>query len=95
MRKASKPTVSVRPKSGPCWGTCATTRYPTRDQVMFLLSIEFIPIKSLAATGSNAPGNYAGHSRVPSPDHGPLLPQANPILHDTAALDTTVDVLDP
>jgi hypothetical protein len=31
---------------------------------------EFIPIKSLAATGSDAPGNYAGHSRVPSPSHG-------------------------
>jgi hypothetical protein len=25
----------------------------------------------------------------------PLLPQTDPVLHDTAALDTTVDVLDP
>ena len=29
---------------------------------------EFISIKSLAATGSNAPGSCVGHSRVPSPD---------------------------
>src|SRR5882724_8180225 len=29
-------------------------------------------LKSLAATGSNAPGSCAGHSRVPSPDHGRL-----------------------
>jgi hypothetical protein len=33
---------------------------------------EFIPIKPLAATGSSAPGSCAGHSRVPSPDHGYL-----------------------
>src|SRR6266705_2658616 len=33
-------------------------------------SIEFIPIKPLVATGSGAPGSCAGHSRVPSPDHG-------------------------
>jgi len=32
--------------------------------------IEFIPIKSLAAMGSGAPGSYVRHSRVPSPDHG-------------------------
>ena len=31
---------------------------------------EFIPIKSLAATESGALESYAGHSRVPSPDHG-------------------------
>ena len=31
---------------------------------------EFIPIKSLAATGSGGPGSYAGHSRVPSRDRG-------------------------
>ncbi len=30
---------------------------------------EFIPIKSSVAMGSGAPGSYAGHSRVPSPDH--------------------------
>jgi hypothetical protein len=35
--------------------------------------IEFIPIKPLAATGSSAPGSWAGHSRVPSPDRGRLL----------------------
>ena len=33
-------------------------------------AVEFIPIKSLAAKGSGAPGNCAGHSRVPSPDRG-------------------------
>src|SRR5215510_7620915 len=36
-------------------------------------SVEFIPIKSLVATGSSAPGSCAGHSRVPSPDRGRLL----------------------
>src|SRR5215813_9624606 len=35
--------------------------------------LEFIPIKSLAATGSGAPGSCAGHSTVPSPHHGRLL----------------------
>jgi len=34
------------------------------------LALEFIPIKSSAATGSGAPGSCAGHSRVPSPDRG-------------------------
>ncbi len=34
--------------------------------------VEFIPIKPLVATGSSAPGSCAGHSRVPSPDHGLL-----------------------
>jgi hypothetical protein len=56
--------------------------------------VEFIPLKPLAATGSSAPGRCAGHSRVPSPDHGPLLPQAESVLHDAAAPDTPVDVLD-
>src|SRR5215831_16437413 len=32
--------------------------------------IEFIPIKSWVTKGAGAPGNCAGHSRVPSPDHG-------------------------
>jgi hypothetical protein len=32
--------------------------------------LEFIPIKPLAAKGSSAPGSCAGHSSVPSPDHG-------------------------
>ncbi len=35
-------------------------------------TFEFIPIKSLAATDSSVPGSCAGHSRVPSPDHGCL-----------------------
>jgi hypothetical protein len=34
---------------------------------------EFIPITPSAATGSGAPGNYAGHNRVPSPDRGYLF----------------------
>ena len=55
---------------------------------------EFIPLKPLAATGSSAPSRCAGHSRVPSPDHRPLLPQAESVLHDAAAPDTPVDVLD-
>src|SRR6266849_9825284 len=33
-------------------------------------TFEFIPIKPSAATGSDVPGNYAGHSRVPSRDNG-------------------------
>ena len=33
-------------------------------------SVEFIPIKPLAATGSGGPGSYAGHSRFPSRHHG-------------------------
>ena len=33
-------------------------------------SIEFIPIKLLAAMDSSAPGSCAGHNRVPSPDRG-------------------------
>jgi RNA-directed DNA polymerase len=35
-------------------------------------AFEFIPIKSSVSKGSGAPGNCAGHSRVPSPDHGLL-----------------------
>src|SRR5262249_42725291 len=37
-----------------------------------LISPEFIPINSLPPMDSSAPGSYAGHSRVPSRDHGPL-----------------------
>ena len=33
-------------------------------------TVEFIPIKPLAATDSSAPGSCAGHNRVPSPDRG-------------------------
>ena len=33
-------------------------------------TLEFIPIKPLAATGSGGPGSYAGHSRFPSRHHG-------------------------
>jgi hypothetical protein len=35
---------------------------------MYRYAAEFIPIKSWAATGSDAPGNCAAHSRFPSPD---------------------------
>ena len=33
-------------------------------------TLEFIPIKSLAAKGSDEHGSYAGHNRVPSRHHG-------------------------
>jgi hypothetical protein len=38
--------------------------------LMGTYSIEFIPIKSWVARGSGAPGNGAGHNRVPSRDRG-------------------------
>src|SRR5215813_9928388 len=44
-----------------------------RSCTCWLRIIEFIPIKSLAAMASGAPGSCAGHSTVPSPDHGRLL----------------------
>jgi hypothetical protein len=49
-------------------------RVPYLERVLTLnlssinFMIEFIPIKSLAAKGSDAPGSYAGHSRFPSQD---------------------------
>jgi hypothetical protein len=46
--------------------TCKV-RGRTGDQVN---RVEFIPIKPLAATGSDGLGSYAGHSRVPSRDRG-------------------------
>jgi DNA-binding transcriptional MocR family regulator len=49
----------IRPKALYCTSRQSTTR-----------ALEFIPIKPLAATGSGAPGNYAGHSRFPSRHHG-------------------------
>src|SRR5262249_20983294 len=55
----SEPHVGLPPKRG------KRGRPPTRLQVL-----EFIPIKSLAATGSDAPGSCAGHSTVPSRDRG-------------------------
>ena len=58
-------------------------------------SIEFIPIKPSVARASGAPGSYAGHSRVPSPDRGHPLPQADAVFDDATALDTAVDMLDP
>src|SRR5215467_689218 len=38
------------------------------DWHFVLKVIEFIPIKSLVAMGSDEPGSYVGHSRVPSRD---------------------------
>ena len=52
---------------------------------------EFIPIRSLAARAPDAPGNYAMHSRFPSPGHG--CPAS--IFDDATALDTTIDMLNP
>jgi hypothetical protein len=43
-------------------GNKGTTAAPTAAVV---LSFEFIPIKSSAAMGSDAPGSYGVHSRVP------------------------------
>jgi hypothetical protein len=54
---------------------------------------EFIPIKSLAATGSGGLGSYAGHSRFPSRHHG--HPASTGGFDDAATLDTAVDMLDP
>ena len=36
-----------------------------------------------------------GTAEFPHQITDPLLPQAHPVLHDTAALDTTVHMLDP
>jgi prepilin-type processing-associated H-X9-DG protein len=55
--------------------------------------VEFIPIRSLAARDPDAPGNYAMHSRFPSPDHGCPASTAESDLNDATALDTTIDVL--
>src|SRR5262249_9949934 len=43
---------------------------PNRCYAELNSSLEFIPIKSLAATGSDEHGSYAAHSRFPSPDRG-------------------------
>src|SRR3954451_17399507 len=56
-------------------------------------TIKFIPIKSLAATGSGGPGSYAGHSRFPSRHHG--RPASTGGFDDATALDAAVDMLDP
>src|SRR6058998_2170070 len=47
------------------WALADFSGYVAADE------LEFISIKSLAATGSNAPGSCAGHSSVPSPARGP------------------------
>ena len=46
---------------------CGGTTAPGGETRM----VEFILIKSWAARGAGAPGNCAGHSRIPSPDRGP------------------------
>jgi len=48
-------------------------------------STEFIPIKSLAATGSDAPGKYAGTAACHHQVTDALLPQAQPVLHDATS----------
>ena len=60
---------------------------------MGVLSLEFIPIKPLAATGSSGPGSYAGHSRFPS--RHPGRPASTGGFDDATAFDTAVDMLDP
>src|SRR3954462_10302836 len=57
------------------------------------VTIEFIPIKPLAATGSGGPRSYAGHSRFPL--RHPGRPASTGGFDDATALDTAVDMLDP
>ena len=57
--------------------------------------IEFIPINPSTATGSGAPGSYAGHSRVPSRHRGRPASRGDPVFDNATALDTAVHVLDP
>ena len=58
-------------------------------------SIEFIPIKSLAATAQTHPEIMQGAAEFHHQVTDALLPQANPVFHDATALDATVDMLDP
>src|SRR5262245_17668953 len=50
-------------------------------------TVEFIPIKSLAAKGSGEHGSYAGHNRFPSPDreHPPSTNGSGPSRCDSAS----------
>src|SRR2546427_7506361 len=63
-------TRSVRPAAiAGVWGRhCLVVYlYPAGNSIASKSgTIEFITIKSSAATGSDGPGSYAGHSRVPS-----------------------------
>ena len=58
-----------------------------------LPSIESIPLRASAATGSGAPGSYVGHSKFPSPGRG-YLPQTHPIFDAATALHPAVDMLE-
>jgi hypothetical protein len=51
-------------------------------------TLEFIPIKPLAATGSGGPESYAGHSRFPSRHHE--RPASTGGFDDATTLDTAV-----
>src|ERR687898_768418 len=97
-----KTRCSLKPKNQPIevlprWARPANTLCRLRRWVSqtgrAVESIEFIPIKPLAATGSGGPGSYAGHSRFPSRHHG--RPASTGGFDDATALDTAVDMLDP
>src|SRR2546427_10415160 len=45
-------------------------RRPQPGDKWHLEIVKFISIKPSAATGSDGPGSYAGHNRLPSRDHG-------------------------
>ena len=48
----------------------AAWRFDGKPRTARQFTVEFIPLKPSAATGSDEPGNDAGHSRVPSPARG-------------------------
>jgi hypothetical protein len=56
---------------------------------------EFIPIKSSVTKGPAHPEIVQAATEFHHQITDPLLPQADPVLHDAAALDTAVDMLDP
>jgi Transposase IS66 family len=58
-------------------------------------TLEFIPIQSLVATGSDIPGNYAGPSRGPAPERRRPPPEAAAVFDAATALDTALDLVDP
>ena len=58
-------------------------------------SIEFIPIKPLAARGQAHPEIVQGTAEFHHEITDALLPQADPVFDDATALDAAVDMLDP
>jgi len=60
-----------------------------------LESAEFIPMKSLAARAQSYPEVVQGTAQFHQRITDARFPQAEPILHDATALDTTMDMLAP